>query len=175
MPDKRTSLLRRPILTSPVGSLRALDRSLGRFINVLLWQVEQAVKRALVVLKVTATVGIKDSGVHHLGKTNALAFLNLLDTARVPLMRRLFCGGPVVFFGTSHAKSGLQHILLTDGEGLDIDYLVLEVLKAGLFVRAFRLDRQAEKSGDRTTNLVTVSRLSGMCLTRSGVPVATLK
>lgn len=127
------------------------------------------------MLDVAATVGIEDSGIHHLGKTNALAFLHLLDTAGVPLMSWLFCDSPIVFLGTSHPKSGLQHVFLADGEGLDIDYLVLEVLKAGFFVRVLGLDWQTEKSGDSTTNLVRVSGLSEKCLTIIGVPVAMLR
>ena len=114
------------------------------------------------MLEVTATIGIEDSG-YHLGKTNALTFLHLLGTAGIPLLSWLFCDGPVVFLSTSHAKSGLQHVFLADGEGLDIDYLVLEVLKAGFFVLALGLDGQAEKSGDSTTHLARVSRLSGQC------------
>ena len=105
------------------------------------------------MLKVTATVGIEDSGEHHLGKANTLALLDLLDTAGVPLPSWLYREGPVVFFGTSHAESGLEHVFLADGEGTNVDYLVLQSLKTGFFIRTFRLDGQTEKSGDGTTDL----------------------
>lgn len=155
--------------------LRALDRSHGRFINVLFWQLEQTIDRALVVFKVTATVWIEDSSIHHLGETDAFAFAYLLDTAGVALLSWLFRNGPVVFLGTSHANSGRQHVFLVDGEGIDIDYLVLEILKTGFFVRAFGPNGQTEKSGDSTTYLVRVSRLTGKGTTIAGVLVATLK
>jgi hypothetical protein len=110
------------------------------------------------VLEVTATVWIEDSG-NHLRKPTALPFLDLLDAIGEQLLSWFFCDGPVTFLGTSYAKSGLQHIFLADGEGRDIDYLVLEVLKAGFFLPAFGLDRQTEKSGDSKTNLVKISGL----------------
>lgn len=153
-PTKRNvPLTDHPLLTDPIGYLRALDRSLGHFINVLLWQVEQAIERALVVLEVAATVGIEDSGEHDLCKPHALACPHLLDAAGVPLPSGLVGDGPVVFPGARHAKSGLQHVFLADGEGLHIDHLVLQVLKAGFFVRAFGLDGQTEQSGDGATDL----------------------
>ena len=105
------------------------------------------------MLKVAATVGIEDSGKHHLGETNALALLDPLDTAGVPLLSWLFRDGPVVLLGTGDAERRLQHVFLADGEGIDIDYLVLQILKAGFFIRTFGLDGQTEKSGDGTTNL----------------------
>ena len=113
------------------------------------------------MLEVTGTVGVKDSGIHHLGKANALTFLDLLGAASVPLLSRLFLNGPVVFFGASHAKSRLQHVFLIDGEGVDKDDFVLEVLKTNFFVRALGLDGETEESGDSTTNLAIVSGFSG--------------
>lgn len=70
----------------------------------------EAINRALVVLKVTATVGIDD----HFGKVNALAFLNLLATAGVQPLSWLFCNGPVVFLSTRHPKRRLRHVFLAD-------------------------------------------------------------
>ena len=137
-----------------------LNRSLSRFVNVFLWQSEQAIKRALAVLKVTAAVGIEDSGVHHLGETDALALLDLLETAGVPFLSWLFGDGPVTFLGVGHAKSRVPHVLLADGEGIDVDYLVLQALEAGFFVRAsFGFDGQAKKSSDCSTNLVRCQSL----------------
>lgn len=127
------------------------------------------------MLEVTATVRIEHSGIHHPGRTDALAFLHLLDTGGVPLLGWLFCDGLVIFLGTSHTKSGLQHIFLADFEGTDIDYLVIEVLRAGFFVRAFGLHGGTEKRGYSTTNLARVSRLSERCLMTVGVPLATLR
>ena len=60
--------------TNSVGSLQALDPSLDHFINVLAWQVEQAFKHPFFVLVVITTVRVEDSGIYHLGKTNAIAF-----------------------------------------------------------------------------------------------------
>jgi hypothetical protein len=157
---KSTCPIRSPTSTNPAWSLGALDRDLGGFINIFLRQIQHFVQRPLIVLEVTATVGVEDSGVHHLSKSNALAFLHLFDTAHVPLLSWLFGDGPVILFGTSHAESGLQHVLLADGKGVDVHDLVLEVLKAGFFVRSFRLDGEAEKSSDSTTNLVGVSHCS---------------
>ena len=127
------------------------------------------------MLKVTATVGIEDSGKHHLGKANALTLLDLLDTAGVPLLSRLFCDGPVVFLGTSDAESGLQHVFLANGEGTNVDYLVLQVLKAGFFVRTFGVDWQTQKSGDGTTNLERLNRLLERRLMVADVPVVRLR
>lgn len=117
------------------------------------------------MLDVTTTVGVEDSGIHHFGKTNALAFLHFLNTARVALLSWLFCDDPVVFLGISHAKSRLQHIFLADSEGAHINYLVLKAFKAGFCVRAFGLDGQTEKSRDSTTDLARVSRMLGKGLT----------
>ena len=89
-----------------VKSPRALNRILSRFVNVLMWQVEQFIKRAFVLLEVTATVGIEDSG-HQLGPTNVLALLYLFDTEEEPLPSWLFGDSPVAFFRTSYAKRGL--------------------------------------------------------------------
>lgn len=57
---------------------------------------------------------------------------------------------------------------MADGEGIDIDYFVLEILKTGVFFGAFGLDGQTEESGDSTTYLVRVSRLTGEGLTIAG-------
>ena len=105
------------------------------------------------MLKVAATVGIEDSGKHHLGKANALPLLYLLNTAGVPLPSRLFRNTPVNFLGTSHAESGLEHVLLADGEGTNVHDLILQILKAGFSVRTFGPDGQTEKSGDGATDL----------------------
>ena len=104
------------------------------------------------MLDVTATVRIEDSG-NHLGKTDALALLHLFDTGGIPLLGWLLCDGPVIMLGTSYPESGVQHVFLADGEGIHINYFVLQVLEAGFFVRTLGFDGQAEKSGDGATDL----------------------
>jgi len=150
-----------PSLSTPLRQLRPLNRNLSRLINVLFRQVKHAIKRPLVVLKIAAAVGEEDAGIHHFGEANALAFLDLLDTGRVALLSRIFGDGPVGFFATRHTESGRQHVFLADGEGIDVDYAVFEVLKAGALVRALAIDGQTEKSGNRTTDLAKVTCWSG--------------
>ena len=112
---------------NPVRRLRALDRRLGRFIDILLRQVEQGIQRALVLLEVAAAVGIEASAVHHLGEADALALLHLLDAAGVARLSWLFRDGPVGFLGPGHAEGGCEHVFLAGGEGVDVDDFVCEV------------------------------------------------
>lgn len=134
-----SSCLRPDNMLKLVRRLRPLDRCLGRFINVFLRQTQQAVQRALGALKVTAAIGIENAG-HQLRVTRELAFLYLLHATGEPLTDWLSGDGPIVRFGTSHTLSGLQYVLLAYGEGLDVHYLVSEVLEAGFDVEAFGLD-----------------------------------
>ncbi len=139
-----TCLLSSTTSTNPTRCLGTLDRDLGGSIDIFLRQIQHFVQRPLIVLEVTGTIGIENSCVHHLDEANALAFLHLFDAAYVPVPSWLFGDGPVILLGTSHAACGLQHVFLADGKGVDVHDLVFEVLKAGFFVRCFRLDGEAE-------------------------------
>ena len=115
--DKQASCAEHSLrISPPFSSLRTLDSSLSRFINVLLRQLEQAIQCPFVMLKVTTAIRIEDSGIHHFGKTNALALLDLLDSAGVPFMRWLLGNGPIRLLRARHPISRFQDVFLADRE-----------------------------------------------------------
>lgn len=61
--------------------------------------------------------------------------------------------GPVVEFVSGDTEHGVEHVFLTDVEGVDVDDLILEILQTSFGVATFRLSRQAQECGHCTTNL----------------------
>lgn len=130
--------------SSPLRTLRSLYSPLSRLIKILLRQPQQRIDCSLSMFRITTSIWIEHSRIQHFKKANAIALLHLLHTSSVPLLRWFLRDRPVALFRASDTESRSQHLLLADGEGVDVHYPVFDAFEASVLVRAFGLDWQAE-------------------------------
>ena len=124
-----------------------LHRCLGRFVKVFVWQTQQPINGAFVVLKVAAAIREEDARIQEIGKAFRLelAFLEKFHASRKALLGIMLRDFPLVVRRSSDALGGCQHVLLTDSEGVGVYHLVAESVETRSFVlRALGFDRQTE-------------------------------
>lgn len=106
---------------------------------------------------ITTAIRKEDACVHHLRKTDLITFFHLLNTGGVAIVRGFLRDIPITLVGASHTKNGVEHVLLTDREGVGIDQLVSEVLQTRFLVATLRLDGKAEEGCHCATDLRNLS------------------
>lgn len=138
------------------GVVQSLQGAPRGVVNVLLGQAQGVVDGALALLIVAGAVVVKDPSVQHLDE----ALLARLERSGIPLLGRLLLDGPGARVGAGDAGCRLENVFLADGEGVDIDDLVAELVQGGTKVEeAVFLDGQTQKGSNSATNLTSEQRI----------------
>ena len=129
-----------------------IDHDLRALIKILLWQLQCLISELPVLCMIGNTVFAEHATIQPFTQACLITALELFPASFVRLLGRLMRDVPIRLLRACHTQDRVEHLVLGQSEGLNVDVAIAELLEAW-FADFLSFDWKAKKARDCASNL----------------------